>query len=318
MLLLAHRPRRAARNRIAPHIGYVYPAGGRQGTTFQVTVGGQFLDGVDQRATSPARGIQAKVVDYVKPHDAEASSTSCGRSCRNCRRSRQTRGRQGNRRASGRNWPTFVQPAVPAPRIAETATLQVTRRRRCRARAARAAADERRKGCRIRSCFTVGQLPEFVEAAGEVRGLEAEAHRRSGGRRVRGHERHAAGAATAACPVAITLPAIVNGQIMPGDVDRYRFQARKGQQLVVAVSARELIPYLADAVPGWFQATPSRSTMPRANEVAYDDDYRFHPDPVALLTRFPTTASTCSRSRTPSTAAARISSIASPSASCRS
>ena len=30
----------------APHIGYVYPAGGRQGTTFQVTVGGQFLDGV--------------------------------------------------------------------------------------------------------------------------------------------------------------------------------------------------------------------------------------------------------------------------------
>ncbi len=38
----------------------------------------------------------------------------------------------------------------------------------------------------------------------------------------------------------ITLPAVVNGQIMPGGVDRYRFQARKGQRLVVAVNAREL------------------------------------------------------------------------------
>jgi len=34
-------------------------------------------------------------------------------------------------------------------------------------------------------------------------------------------------------------------------------QARKGQRLVVAVSARELIPYLADAVPGWFQVAVS-------------------------------------------------------------
>ena len=52
----------------------------------------------------------------------------------------------------------------------------------------------------------------------------------------------------------ITLPAIVNGQILPGGVDRYRFQARKGMGLVVVAAARELIPYLADAVPGWFQA----------------------------------------------------------------
>ena len=77
----------------------------------------------------------------------------------------------------------------------------------------------------------------------------------------------------------ITLPAIVNGQIMPGGVDRYRFEARKGQQLVVAVSARELIPYLADAVPGWFQAAVALYDS-AGNELAYDDHYRFHPDPV--------------------------------------
>ena len=31
----------------SPHVGYAYPAGGQQGTTFQVKLGGQFLDGVD-------------------------------------------------------------------------------------------------------------------------------------------------------------------------------------------------------------------------------------------------------------------------------
>ena len=50
----------------APHIGYVYPAGGRQGTTFQVTVGGQHLAGVS-RAFVSGGGVQATVVEYVKP-----------------------------------------------------------------------------------------------------------------------------------------------------------------------------------------------------------------------------------------------------------
>jgi hypothetical protein len=65
----------------------------------------------------------------------------------------------------------------------------------------------------------------------------------------------------------------------PGEADRYRFQARAGQSLVIAADARELIPYLADAVPGWFQAVLTLYD-PEGKEVAYDDDYRFHPDPV--------------------------------------
>ncbi len=32
-------------NSRAPRIGYIYPAGGQQGATFQVTVGGQYLQG---------------------------------------------------------------------------------------------------------------------------------------------------------------------------------------------------------------------------------------------------------------------------------
>jgi hypothetical protein len=95
----------------------------------------------------------------------------------------------------------------------------------------------------------------------------------------------------------ITLPAVVNGQILPrqpdmspfsaervtaGTADRYCFEARKGQQLVIAVAARELIPYLADAVPGWFQATLALYDS-QGKELAYNDDYRFHPDPVLFF-----------------------------------
>jgi hypothetical protein len=76
-----------------------------------------------------------------------------------------------------------------------------------------------------------------------------------------------------------SLPTVVNGQILPGDVDRFRFPARKGERLVAAVAARALIPYLADAVPGWFQATLALFNA-RGEEVAYTDDFRFSPDPV--------------------------------------
>ena len=81
------------------------------------------------------------------------------------------------------------------------------------------------------------------------------------------------------CPHLFDLPVLLNGQILPGDVDRFRFRARQGQKLVMAVQARRLIPYLADAVPGWFQATLALYDS-KGKEVAFADDYRFDPDPV--------------------------------------
>src|SRR5579883_392102 len=79
--------------------------------------------------------------------------------------------------------------------------------------------------------------------------------------------------------VDISLPAIVNGQVMPAITDRYRFQAQKGQHLVIAAAARELVPYISDAVPGWFQAVVTlRDSAGR--ELASADHFRFHPDPV--------------------------------------
>ena len=48
-----------------PYIGFVYPAGGQQGATFQVKLGGQLLDGVDEVLVS-GTGVQARVVEYFR------------------------------------------------------------------------------------------------------------------------------------------------------------------------------------------------------------------------------------------------------------
>jgi len=86
-------------------------------------------------------------------------------------------------------------------------------------------------------------------------------------------------------PAAATLPFTLNGQILPGDVDRFRFTARRSQPLVIRCHARDLIPYLADAVPGWFQMVVALRDA-EGGEVAWADDFRFSPDPV-LCFRIP-------------------------------
>ncbi len=78
------------------------------------------------------------------------------------------------------------------------------------------------------------------------------------------------------------LPAIINGQIAPAGVDRYRFYALQGQQLIFAVEARRLIPYLADAVPGWFEATLTILDA-KGKEVASAERYRFDPIRSSIL-----------------------------------
>jgi hypothetical protein len=62
-------------------------------------------------------------------------------------------------------------------------------------------------------------------------------------------------------------------------MNRYRFQATKGQRLVISTMARELIPYVPDGVPGWLQAV-IRLHDANGREVAYCDDFFFHPDPA--------------------------------------
>ena len=257
----------------APHLGYVYPAGGRQGSTFQVKVGGQFLAGVTAVYVFGG-SVQATVIEHNKPLTPREI---------NALREKLQGSQKKGRDAAALKEIAGIREQIAAtlrrnanPVISETVTLQVTADREAEPgkREFRLATP---RGLSNPLVFCVGQLPEFSEARPKI------------GNPLQGR--------TEDGEMIITLPATVNGQIipgdgdlsrlrarpgqqfLPGDADGYRFRARQGQQLVVAVSARELIPYLADAVPGWFQAAVALYDA-AGNEVAYDDDYRFHPDPV--------------------------------------
>ncbi len=280
-----------------PHIGYVYPAGGQRGTTFQVVVGGQFLDGVSEACFSGA-GIQAVVVQHTKPLtqkefndlreklrilQEKRQAAIKGASPAPAAGAKDKREEQDRTQAS----PEPNKPPVwtaedmrmvteirkklvnapnrqANPAIAERVMLTVTMapdaepgERELRLTAA--------AGLTNPLVFCIGELPEFSE-------------KESQGATEPPRDPRAA-KASPQTEMNVTLPAILNGQILPGGVDRFRFPANKGQRLIVAASARELIPYLADAVPGWFQATLALYDS-SGKELAYDDDYRFNPDPV--------------------------------------
>ena len=48
------------------HVGYVYPAGGQQGATFEAVIGGQFLTGINAVDVSGG-GVQATIVELIQP-----------------------------------------------------------------------------------------------------------------------------------------------------------------------------------------------------------------------------------------------------------
>lgn len=259
-----------------PHIGYVYPAGGRQGTTLTVSVGGQNLSGEVVASFSNA-GVQAKATGYDRPLNqkelndlreqqqklqdkrvaARADSTKPAFTAEDEKLSaeiRQKLATRGNRQAN--------------PGLAETVTLEVT----LTPDVAPGQIELRLRtpnGLSNPFIFCVGQLPEFSAPVVTVTSNPTpRANREIDPRSSRPKTE-----------MEITLPAIVNGQILPGAVDHFHFTAHQGQRIVAAVSARALIPYLADAVPGWFQATLALQDA-KGRELAYDDDYRFNPDPV--------------------------------------
>ncbi len=203
-----------------PYIGYAYPAGGQQGTTLEITVGGENIQGSTAAVVS-GRGVAVEVADSRDPSSASATAKK--------------KKKKPNQTV-----------------IDEVVKLKIT------------IAPDAEPGLRDLCLLTPDGLSNKrafqVDQIREVREDES-SEKKSG------------------ATLLPALPVAVNGQIMPGDADTFRFSARKGQQLVVEASARALIPYIADAVPGWFQAVLSLHDD-EGREVAYADDYRFNPDPV--------------------------------------
>ncbi|MBI5818253.1 MAG: hypothetical protein HZA88_04635 [Verrucomicrobia bacterium] len=273
-----------------PKIAYVYPAGGRQGTTFEVNVAGQFLQGVTNVFISGSGVVEASFVEYNRPlpnrdffllqdklkEMTERKRTffqnrwnaSASKSSTNAVWTAADDKEMEDIRTKIRKNPPNFNNRISAA-LAEVATVRVTL-------APDAEPGEREirlgmpRGVTNPLVFCVGQWPEVNETE-EFRSFDPRFPFAQGNRPRLGTSKEP--------DQAITLPAVVNGRLMPGDVDRFRFTATKGQSLVVAASARQLIPYISDAVPGWFQATLALYDA-KGREVAYDDDFRFNPDPV--------------------------------------
>jgi len=341
------------------HIGYIFPAGGQRGTTFEVTIGGQFLDGTTGVLLSGGSGVHATVLKINKPFpqkrfnelrdyldqarkkmlDATMQPAPTPTPQTNAQPlplanppptpqtnapplplanpppAPQTNAppfplpnpppapQTNTQPLSLAGPPPIPQPNVPpAPRQAApkpivfgpeqvvsilkesgatddeiTAFLVMRKQRNDPKREQNQqlsdtvtlkmeiAADAQNGPCQIRLLkpagvsnplsFCVGDLPEQV---------------------IDNTRDKPPGPVT---PTPLTLPVVVNGQIFPGAVDHFSFHAARGTHLVIAAQGRDLMPYLADAVPGWFQPALALYNE-KGTAVAFADHFYFNPDPV--------------------------------------
>jgi len=265
--LLATAP--AAQAQVRPYIGFVYPAGGQQGTTFPIRVGGQGLDDVNEVLVF-GTGVRAKVVDYLRRLNAQ-EMTLLREQLNELKKGSAGKEQVGLRlvaRIEKRFAENVQTPACTS--IASLVLVEVTMAPDARP-GQRELTLATPRGVSNPLVFHVGQLPEvsrkpMITATRQVLGKEELALRTRPADEVEAR---------------ITVPCVMNGQIASGEVNRYRFEARKGQRLVISAQARQLVPFIADAVPGWFQPVMALCDA-YGKEVAYSDDYRFKPDPTML------------------------------------
>jgi len=260
-----------------PNIGYAYPAGGQRGDTFDVTVGGQFLKGVTEAYFS-TKGVEAEIVKYIQPiprkkiNDLRKKFNMLNKSLPASMKRRPFRVRVAS---IAPKFNAYAKDELKLPDMDLKAYFELMKKMKDPKRQPNAqlaeqtilrvtiAPDAQAGPCELRFKTSLGlSNPKAFQVGGFKEYRETEPNNK-----------------TADAAITGSLPAVLNGQIMPGDVDRFEFTAKKGTRLVASTEARELIPYLADAVPGWFQAVLSLYDED-GNRVAYADDYRFHPDPV--------------------------------------
>jgi ribosomal protein L40E len=324
------------------YIGFVYPAGGQQGTTFPIRLGGQGLRNASDLVVS-GEGVTCRLVDYYRVYDNQELAL-LNQQLGDLRRRKDAlisdelvakmaffefpapigpdTGSEGPRSiicpiCGSANAPDATvcikcyakleKPKEPAPGTKTDApkTEKEQAKQKLIDRLQRVFADDERdpavrsqtelvfaeitvapdakpgrreirvitkRGVSNPLPFYVGQVPEVARKPMKtcklpVLGKEYLAQRK----RPREEEE-----------MRVTVPCATNGQIAPGEVNRYRFEASKGQRLVIAAKARELVPYVADGVPGWFQAVLKLYDA-SGKEMAYGDDFRFNPDPIIFF-----------------------------------
>lgn len=272
----------------APRIGYIYPAGGQAGTTFEVLFGGQYLDD-SMGVLSSGEGVTVEVLEHNKLPPAQVVDDYRDR----LREVQQKLKAMKGSGLAGTEVLPQIRKLLREADLTEKQLLQLAEYDRRRndpkqqlnsqigetVRAKVKLLENAEPGIRYLRLrtpsglsnplrFVVGQHHEVNEAEPESV-FDLEAYRGDG----------KASLKPAQPTPTVSMPAVINGRILPGEVDEFTVHARKGEQVVVALQARNLMPYLADAVPGWFQAVVSLHD-PSGYELAYADGYRFDPDPV--------------------------------------
>jgi len=263
----------------AAHIGYLYPAGGRAGTTVEVLVGGRALRSVNQARVSGG-GVKVLNVErvpglgYIPSAQKRHLITWLKRLRRggkevpplpeNTKEWRKNRYYDNlgalnmlQRELVERNVYMPRDPLQTSPSLAEMAivTLEIAPDARPGRR------EFRLLGRGVVSDplpFHIDTLPEVNEPRYTPPDLP----------RPRG---------------AFKFPAVLNGQILPGgESDLFDFSARKGELLTFAARARALVPFMGDGVPGHFQLVLEVLNA-NGRLVAAADDHHFDPDPVLLF-----------------------------------
>lgn len=80
-----------------------------------------------------------------------------------------------------------------------------------------------------------------------------------------------------------SFPTVLDGQILPGETDRYHLALKAGQDYTMTLTGRKLLPFIGDAVPGHFQPV-LRLLDSDGAEAAFVDDEYFNPDPILRFT----------------------------------
>ncbi|MCB9882572.1 MAG: PPC domain-containing protein [Planctomycetes bacterium] len=263
----------------APYLAYVRAAGGRRGEVVHVQVGGRNLRAVREVLVS-GEGVTGHVVAHQRANPLQSTDVrrEIGRRLQQAMAKQFGRsGRGGRSRAPETpvELPThplldaldalaldglqkvrdeFLDPAHRAQttaQLGEVLELELL----IEPDAALGERDLRLRGPRGSSNprpFHVSDLPELTEREPNDRAASGD--------------------------TAIDVPCIVNGTVGFRDVDRFDVRVRAGHAIRVDVQARRLIPYLADAVPGWFQARLALYDA-QGVERAFVDDHAFDPDP---------------------------------------
>lgn len=254
-----------------PHIGYVYPTGGRQNSAFEVLVGGQFIKEAYGLYISGS-GVKAEVVKWYRPL-TQGEYVGLSLKIRFKREEMEE-----EQKKTGKTEPITDEMVYKAAGITENDLKEMEVYRKRDADPKRQPNDQIAEELTLK--ITIDAAAELGKR--EMRVLTPGAMSNPIWFQVGQWEERRETEPNDETPdpvIGSSLPIVVNGQVMPGEVDRFSFTAQKGNRLVIAADARELMPYLADAVPGWFQAVLCLYDA-AGNEVAYAGAYYYRQDPV--------------------------------------